>query len=68
MCALPLAGCRNGKRGKSSLAGWIEDPKPGTTQGNVITIPDLELKFEIPDTLYVYKTCGEASHAADHSS
>jgi len=65
MCALPLAGCRNGKRGKSSLAGWIEDPKPGTTQGNVITIPDLELKFEIPDTLYVYKTCGEASHTPE---
>jgi hypothetical protein len=62
---LPVAGCRKNSRGKSSLAQWIEEPTSGTTQGSTIRIPDLEVKFEIPDTLYVYKTCGEASHAAD---
>lgn len=62
---LPAAGCRNKNKGKSSLAAWVDDPTTGKTQGNVITIPELELKFEIPDTLYVYKQCGEASHAAE---
>lgn len=65
LLVLPLAGCRKNSRGKSSLSSWIDEPKAGTTQGNVIRIPDLELKFEIPDTLYVYKTCGEASHSAE---
>jgi hypothetical protein len=65
LLVLPAVGCRNKGKGKSSLAAWIEDPTTGKTTGNVIRIPDLEVKFEIPDTLYVYKSCGEASHAAE---
>jgi hypothetical protein len=68
LLALPLAGCRKNSRGKSSLAAWIDEPTSGKTEGNVIRIPDLEVKFEIPDTLYVYKTCGEASHSAEGES
>lgn len=69
LCAMPLAGCgKNGKkggRGGSEMAQWIDSPTRGTKQGNVIAIAPLQLKFEIPETLYVFKNCGEANHSPD---
>lgn len=68
MCALPLAACGKngkGKRGGSEMANWIDSPSKGTQKGNVIQIPPLEVEFEIPETLYVFKNCGEANHSPD---
>jgi len=68
LCALPVAGCKNGgKRGQSELSNWIDSPTKGSKDGNVITIPGLGVKFERPETLYVFKNCGEASHTPDGS-
>ncbi len=63
--ALVLGACQKNDRKKSTAAQWIDNPSAGTTVGNVITIPPLNVKFEIPDTLYVFKSCGEASHAPE---
>lgn len=66
LCALPLAGCKNkGKRGQSELANWIDSPTKGSKDGNAIKIPGLGVEFELPETLYVFKSCGEASHTPD---
>lgn len=68
LVTLPMAGCKNGGRGrKSEAAKWIENPSPGVKEGEVIRFPDLGVKFEIPDTLYVYRQCGEAGHSATGS-
>jgi hypothetical protein len=68
LCALPLAGCKNkGSRGQSELANWIDSPTKGTKDGKTIKIAQLGVKFEIPETLYVFKNCGEASHTPDGS-
>ena len=66
LCALPLAGCNNkGKRGQSELANWIDEPTKGNKDGNKIKVPGLGVEFELPETLYVFKSCGEASHTPD---
>jgi hypothetical protein len=66
LCALPLASCdKKGGRGQSELADWIDSPTKGTKDGNVIKIPALGVKLELPETLYVFKSCGEASHSPD---
>ncbi len=66
LCAFPLTACKKGGgRGGSPMARWVDNPTPGTKEGNVITIPNLGVKFEIPETLYVYRECGEASHSPE---
>lgn len=66
LCALPLAGCgKKGSRGQSELSEWIDSPTKGTKDGNVIKVPGLGVTFERPETLYVFKSCGEASHTPD---
>jgi hypothetical protein len=66
LCALPLTGCNSkGKRGQSELSQWVDEPTKGSKDGGVIKIPGLGVKFEEPETLYVFKTCGEASHTPD---
>jgi hypothetical protein len=66
LCALPLASCdKKGSRGQSELANWIDSPTKGTKDGSVIKIPGLGVKLELPETLYVFKNCGEASHTPD---
>jgi hypothetical protein len=66
LCALPLAGCgKNGKRGQSGLADWVDSPTKGSKDGNFIKVPGLGVKMELPETLYVFKNCGEASHTPD---
>jgi len=66
LCAVPLASCKNkGKRGQSELANWIDSPTKGSKDGDHIKIPGLGVKMELPETLYVFKSCGEASHTPD---
>jgi hypothetical protein len=66
LCALPLAGCdKKGSRGQSELANWIDEPTKGNKDGNKLKIPGLGVEFEEPETLYVFKSCGEASHTPD---
>lgn len=62
LCALPLACSKGGGRGKSEMAKWVDAPSSGTTSGKIIEIDPLQVKFEIPETLYVFRNCGEASH------
>ncbi len=57
--------CKGGNRKKTAAAAWVDRPSQGKTTGNVIQIPDLGLKFEVPDTLYVFKHCAEAGHSPD---
>ncbi|MCA9704384.1 MAG: hypothetical protein KDK70_00885 [Myxococcales bacterium] len=66
---LPIACTKGGGRGKaSSMAKWIDEPSSGSRSGNVIKFPQLQVKFEIPETLYVFRNCGEASHTRDGSN
>jgi hypothetical protein len=66
LCALPLTGCnKGGRRGQSELSKWVDQPTKGAADGNVIKIPGLGVEFERPETLYVFKNCGEASHTPD---
>jgi hypothetical protein len=68
-CALSasaVTACSKGGGGgkKSTAARWVDSPSSGTKEGSVIKIPKLGVTFEIPDTLYVYRQCNEASHSA----
>lgn len=64
--ALTIGGCA-GKKKKDDPAtarkAWLEEPAKGSTAQDVISIPSLGVKFHIPDTLYVFKDCTEASHS-----
>ncbi len=60
-----VGGCEPKERGKSDASKWIDSPTAGTKSGSVVTIPALGVKFETPDTLYVFKSCGEASHSPE---
>ncbi len=68
-CAAFALGCNKGggKRGQSSLADWVDQPASGSKSGSFIKFPQLEVSFEIPETLYVFRSCGEASHSPDGS-
>ncbi|MCA9653498.1 MAG: hypothetical protein H6712_29055 [Myxococcales bacterium] len=64
--SLGACGKNGGGRGKQSdLAKWVDSPSNGSRDGNVIKFPQLQVKFEVPDTLYVFRNCGEASHSPD---
>lgn len=67
VCALGATACNKGggSRGKSDAARWMEKPSQGQKNGDVLEFPQLGVKFEKPDTLYVFKDCGEASHAPE---
>ncbi len=64
-----LAGCgdKGGYRGgkKSKMRQWLDSPSSGQKTDNKISFPQLDLTFEIPDTLYVFKNCSEASHSPE---
>jgi hypothetical protein len=55
-------GYRKGK--KTEARQWLERPSTGKREGNKIIIAPIGVEFEIPDTLYVFKNCDEAGHAA----
>lgn len=67
VCALPLTACKKEgtKRGQSELANWVDSPTSGKRDGEIITFTQLGTKFEVPETLYVFRNCGEASHTPD---
>lgn len=59
-------GCnKTGSRGKSAAAKWIDDPSAATAKEGGWSFDALGVKFETPETLYVYRDCGEASHTPD---
>lgn len=63
--ALAVGGCAGKKKTQDPetvRSAWLEEPSSGSTSGDVISIPSLGVKFHIPDTLYVFKDCSEASH------
>jgi len=62
--AVPL-GCKNNKRNESPAAAWLHSPKAGVSHDSIVEFPDLGVKFETPDTLYVFKDCGEAGHSPE---
>lgn len=65
--ASPGCGDKGGYKGgkKSEARMWLESPSTGAKEGNFIKFPALDLAFEIPDTLYVFKNCAEASHTEE---
>ncbi len=63
--AVSLPGCKREGRDKSTASEWIDHPSSGTKSGNTITIAPLGVKFQVPETLYVYKSCGEAAHSPE---
>lgn len=71
MMALVLGatGCAGGDGGgkKSPRGRWLKSPQQGTTQGKIVKIPGLNVTFEQPEVLYVYKECGEAAHSPESS-
>lgn len=56
-----------GKKGKSERLRWVDKPATGTAaeEGKLIKIPGLAIDFYVPDVLYVYKSCTEASHSPE---
>lgn len=65
--AVGLTACnKNGGGGgkKSERLKWVNRPSTGTSEegGKLIKIPGLAVDFYVPDVLYVYKDCQEATH------
>ena len=68
-CALGASACKNGgAKGSSEAAAWIDSPSNGSKSGMNLKFQQLGVEFETPDTLYVFKNCGEASHTPDGST
>lgn len=62
-------GCKRGDgyqgQEKSSARRWIDAPTTGSTSEGWIKIPSLGVSFEIPETRYVFKDCGETLHTPE---
>jgi hypothetical protein len=56
-----------GSNKKSERLKWVNRPTAGTAEdgGKLIKIPGLAVDFYVPDVLYVYKDCKEASHTPE---
>ncbi|MEZ4383893.1 MAG: hypothetical protein R3A79_21350 [Nannocystaceae bacterium] len=67
--ALVVSACgdKGGYRGskKSTMLKWVESPKSGSKDGNILKIPSLGAQLEIPQTLYVFKECEEPAHSPE---
>lgn len=59
--------CEREGRG-STARRWLENPESGAVDGAFIRVPGIDVEFEIPDTLYVFKNCGELPHQPDEGS
>lgn len=70
ICAAGTSACskQGGKKKQSSAALWVDEPAEGQRDGDVITIDGLGVRFEVPDTLYVFRNCDEASHSPEGES
>lgn len=67
--ACGLTACKGRRsRGGSNAAQWVDSPSGASASGTTLTFSQLGVQFETPDTLYVYKDCGEASHAPDSTT
>ena len=70
-CTLAATGaCKkdgSSSRSKSPRAKWVDSPQRGQTNGAVTRIEGLDVQFETPDVLYVYRSCAEAGHSAGGS-
>lgn len=66
---LSLTACKKdgGAGKKSDRLRWVNRPTSGTAEdgGKLIKIPGLAVDFYVPDVLYVYKDCKEASHTPE---
>lgn len=67
---LGLTACKKGGGGskkKSDRLRWVNKPTSGTSEngGKVIHVPGIAIDFYVPDVLYVYKDCKEASHSPE---
>lgn len=64
-----LTACKKegSSKGKSDRLRWVNRPTSGTAEdgGKLIKIPGLAVDFYVPDVLYVYKDCKEASHTPE---
>lgn len=70
--AVGLTACKDGGGGgkKSDRLKWVNRPTTGAVEkgqhgSTIIKIPGLGVDFYVPDVLYVYKDCKEASHSPD---
>lgn len=64
-CGGSGSSSRSGK--KSEARKWLDNPSSGKKDGSKILIPQIGVEFEIPETLYVFKSCGESSHTTGDS-
>jgi hypothetical protein len=68
LTAMGVASCKDGGGGggkKSQRLRWVEEPTAGKTTGKKITIEGIDITFETPEVLYVYKECTEAAHSPE---
>ena len=65
--AAVLSGaCDKGGKGKESAAAqWVDDPSGAKKDGKKYYFSGLDVEFEVPDTLYVFRNCSEASHSPE---
>jgi|GEM_PF-1234922 len=69
VCLLAVPSCKNtGDKGTSSAAAWVDSPTSGSKSGSKLSFNQLGVEFDIPDTLYVFRNCGEAAHSPDGST
>lgn len=67
-CALAFSACNKGEgKGVSPAGAWVDSPKSGAKSGDGLAFADLGVQFDIPETLYVFRTCGEASHSPNEN-
>lgn len=67
-CVLCLAACQKDNKKGSEAMAWIDSPTSGTKTNNGFSFPALGVEFEYPETLYVFRNCGEASHSKNENS
>ena len=66
--AVSVSGCNKssgggGSKKASDRLKWVQKPTSGKQSGKIIKIPGLQVTFEQPEVLYVYKECSEAAHS-----
>ena len=68
VCLAAVPACKKGGKGTTPAEAWVDDPSAGSKSGRTISFSQLGVEFEIPDTLYVFRDCGEAAHSPDSST
>jgi hypothetical protein len=65
-----VTACKKGggsNKGKSDRLKWVNRPTTGTAEdnGKLLKMPGVDVWFYVPDVLYVYKNCVEATHSPE---